>query len=48
MKSRKLKPDAIRMEFIEEAQAIVENDLGIYIYVALVIDSLLKNIVCST
>ncbi|KYN28375.1 hypothetical protein ALC57_02214, partial [Trachymyrmex cornetzi] len=26
--SRKLKPNAIPMEFVEEAQAIVKNDLG--------------------
>jgi len=32
VKSRKLKSDAIPMEFVE-AQAIVENDLGIYIYI---------------
>lgn len=33
VKSRKLKPDAIPTEFIEEAEAIViENDLGMYIY----------------
>jgi len=44
---RKLKPDAIPMEFVEEAQIIVENDLGIYIYVALFIDLLLKSTVCS-